>query len=344
MEALVATIFQRIAAGSTPGEVARRLNAAGHTTIRGKRFRPRAVREIVLNDIYVGRRGYLRIVSDELFTSAGKSLTRMDPAAVQRRAGGRPPKDDSYILRGFSFCSGCGAPMWISRNYLGGRRAYVCREVQQCTGLCHRPAVLAEAAEVHVLNHLQTFVGSVEGWIKDRLQERAGERTAREKALVLLRTALADLDRKREQRIAELATVSLTDIALEVIAKIDQDREDLGRQIAEAEAVLAEWAVPDVDEALDYYNQLVDLIQGKVATARGALELNRALAQVLAGLWMEFERDRDRLLVEFVLRGEPRIRLLGGVEPIFAAPRMSLPPARAGYQPIAPFEPSHSHR
>lgn len=53
--------------------------------------------------------------------------------------------------------------------------------------------------------------------------------------------------------------------------------------VVKAEVRVAEWtAEPDVNAALDYHNGIVDLIEGLVAKARGAAELNVALRDLLA--------------------------------------------------------------
>jgi hypothetical protein len=67
---------------------------------------------------------------------------------------------------------------------------------------------------------------------------------------------------------------------------------------------VAEWsAAPDVNAALDFYMELLDLIRGRVREADGSRELNAALKDVLAGLWCEM--DDNRLLVDFALRADP---------------------------------------
>jgi hypothetical protein len=47
------------------------------------------------------------------------------------------------------------------------------------------------------------FIGGVEDWITERLDERDGERLAREAALDRERAQLAELDRSRERHPAE---------------------------------------------------------------------------------------------------------------------------------------------
>jgi hypothetical protein len=93
--------------------------------------------------------------------------------------------------------------------------------------------------------------------------------------------------------------------------------------------VLAEHAgPPDVDAVLDFYNQLVDHVAGRIQKAESTRELNEALSTVVSGMWAEIEEDRERLLVEFELVGEFEHRLPGGVPilPEFQQGRMSLPP------------------
>ena len=209
-------------------------------------------------------------------------------------------------------------------------RVYVCRERRQCTGVCNAPVVPAELVESHVLRHLSSFIGSVEDWLGERLVERDGERQEREAAVVRARAKLADLDRQRERHLAEYrkqvdAGKTTASLALEEVERIDREREDQGQAIEQLEAVVSEWSgPPDVDAALDFYNGLVELVQGRVQQAEGARELHDALTTVLAGLWAEVDEDRDRLLVEFeLLTGEA---VLPGGQPDPFKHRPTLPP------------------
>ena len=87
-----------------------------------------------------------------------------------------------------------------------------------------------------------------------------------------------------------------------MIERIDRDRERVLDGIRDSEARLSEWTPsPDVDAALDFYNRIVDLIQGRVNQAKGAQELNAALADVLSGIWMSLE-DNGVLRAQFALR------------------------------------------
>jgi hypothetical protein len=115
--------------------------------------------------------------------------------------------------------------------------------------------------EAQVMNHLDSLIGSVQNWITEQLAERDSERQERMKLVDRERATLADLDTKRDKRMED--------------------------------------TTPSVDEALDYYLALADLIQGKAKAALGLVELNEALSSVLADLWAELEPERDRLLVQF---------------------------------------------
>ena len=153
-------IFERIADGQTPGAVARWLNDQGVRSLRGALFTQRTIRKVIANDAFIGGDGYPRIVNDDLAESARAQVTRLDPAEVQRRKGGRRPHEP-YMLRSLAFCAVCGAPLYRSYAYLGGQRAYLCANKLQATGACQAPAIPAELLEGRVLDHLDAFVGSV---------------------------------------------------------------------------------------------------------------------------------------------------------------------------------------
>jgi DNA invertase Pin-like site-specific DNA recombinase len=301
----VERIFDLVEAGSTFGDVARVLNAEGIPGRRGKPWTARTVRKIVHNRAYVGEKGYPAISELERFEAIQAALKRLDPVQLAKRKGGRKPVDESFFLRGLLFCSSCGGAMYTRRQSVG--RVYVCRERRQCTGLCDAPVVPAELIESHVLRHLDTFIGSVEGWIAERLEERQSEGRQREAALVRARAKLADLDRLRDRAYGMYRQLldegaSTAPLALEEVERIDRERSEQEHAIEQAEAVVSEWSgAPDVDAALDFYNGLVEFVQGRIQKAEGARELHDSLSTVVAALWAEMEEDRERLLVEFEL-------------------------------------------
>src|SRR5262249_27467540 len=155
-------------------------------------------------------------------------------------------------------------------------------------------------------------------WIGERLAERTDDQAALEKALDAKRRELADLDVKRERRMAELENVGFHPVALEAVERIDQQREALETLVSDAEARLGEWsAAPGADAVLDWYTGIRDLVTGKIAKAAAAGEVATALRDVLAGVWMELcEPDYVPLHPgEKVLRAEFALRRqLGGTD------------------------------
>jgi hypothetical protein len=301
---------------------------SGHQDATGALFNQRTVRKVIANDAFIGRNGYPRIVSDELAARARAQIVRLDPAEIQRRKGGRRPKEP-YALRGITFCAGCGAALYRSYAYLGGNRAYACRNRLEATGTCRQPPIPADVLESHVLNHLGTFVGSVEKWIAGVLCERNAEALTLRGALDAEKARLSDMEQQRAKLMTAYERLvsegdPLSRYALEPVAKLDADTEAQEHRIAEAEARLSEWsAPPDVDEALDFYSGLVDVIQGRISKAPGIEELNEALASILAGLWCELDQD-ETLRVRFALRAVNDDKL-------------ELPPAYVGYLPVEPL-------
>ena len=143
------------------------------------------MRLIAANDLYVGQSGYPQIVKPDLVQKVRERIKRTDPAARHRQKGGRPPADESYLLRGFAFCV-CGAPLY-QRRMRGRRRAYICAVHLQATGMCDQLPIDAKLAESHVLRHLEWFIGSVEEWIGSKVQARDIEEQSR--LVALARTA-----------------------------------------------------------------------------------------------------------------------------------------------------------
>lgn len=287
-EPVVVDVFERHASGMSTGEVARRLNEHGHKTMRGKAWSADAVRWMLENDSYVGTKGYAQIVSEELARRARAQLRRADPAATQRRRGGRPAKEPS-LLRGFAFCT-CGAPLYAIAARGERPRRYVCRNVVQSNGLCSATPIPAVMADERVLEHLRLFIGDVGEWIGDRLSERSDAQKALRNAVDAEKAKLVVLDRQREDRMAELESVGFNAIALEVIERIDRQREAVQQSVEDAQARLNEWTVELAGDAvLAYYEGIVDVVQGRIAKAEGVREINAALHESLTGIWLSYD-------------------------------------------------------
>jgi DNA invertase Pin-like site-specific DNA recombinase len=351
---LVERIFWLIERGATYGDVARTLNAEGiRTRPRGKAKNGSAwtsatVREIVLNSAYAGEKGYPVLIDPDRWHAIVGRLNGMGKTPPKRRQGGRKLVDPAYFLRGIALCGKCGASLYTREQALGPKlpkepgqrrasrkqiRVYVCRNRREGTRLCDAPAIPAALIEDHVLRHLDSFVDSAGEWINQQIALREGEHRARHDALDTHRAGLAALDQERECHFAAYRAMiadedPLARYALEEVAHIDQDRTAQEKTIADAEAVISEWASPpDIDAALDFYTDLLTAVHRRVAQAVGVRELNQALSTVVAGLWAEIEVGRERLLVEFELL-HPTKQVLPGGAPVMLPTRPSLPPRR----------------
>jgi DNA invertase Pin-like site-specific DNA recombinase len=286
--AVARRIFEMVADGATPGEVTRRLNREGVKPPRKKSraWEQRTVRRMIENRSYLGENGYPQLIDPELFDRAVGNLGRLDPVAVAARKGGRKSPEE-YILRGIAKCSRCAAPLYTRRLKSG--RHYVCANTRQATGLCDAPAIPANVLEAKTLDHLHDFRLDLEQWLATRVAAVRAERTALERAAALMRDEAATIARRvdaahrqYEQKL-DAEDDALAAVALRAVARFEGQQEEALARVAEAEARVGEWtAEPDVNAALDYYNGIVDLIEGRVAKAKGAAELNVALRDLLA--------------------------------------------------------------
>ena len=319
--ATVREVFAAIATGMTPGDVARMLNARGVRTQRGKTWTARAVRQLIANDAYTGGSGYPRLVDDALWGKANASLRRLDPAAVQRRKGGRPTTG-AFILRGLAFCGHCGAPLYVAADKYGSRRLdgsrephYACKHRVESSGVCDAPPIPAVVAEYRVLEHLRSFVGDVDRWLVDRAADREDEQRERQLSVARARDELANLDR-RVSKAQERADAALdrdddeiADAALRQVARAEAQRDEQARAVADAEAVAAEFAAaPEEEVALDLcarLSALSDMATGALVLATiPREEIARALADALSSITLAIEDGS--------LRAEFRLRL-GGI-------------------------------
>jgi|GEM_PF-1188789 len=318
---LIERMYGLVESGQTFGDVARRYNAEGLRTRpsrrwpNGNRWTTRAVREIVTNPYYAGwieaygervEGNHPRLIDRDRWEAIQASLTRLDPAALQRRKGGRRPAEH-YMLRGVAFCLYCGDSMY-TRRYASGR-AYVCMNVREATGVCHAPPVPAEQLERQVIRHLDDLIPHVEGWIGERVAERRGERQALQHALDAQRSHERHLHRDVEllradyRRHLRAGAETKADLALAEMERVSADTEAQTRVVEEAAARLAEWEVEPstTDAALDFYKEVTDLIRGRIRSARSVIDLSAALTELLAGIWTGVN-DHGCLGAKFVLR------------------------------------------
>ena len=277
----VTRIFEMVEAGATFGDVARTLNAEGVPTPRGKPWVSRNVGRMVQNSAYAGQKGYPKLIEPERWQRINDGLRRLDPAAAQRRRGGRKPTDPSYWLRGTVFCLDCGAALYTRRQAVG--RVYVCANRRTGTGICHADPIPATLIESHVLEHLEAFVGDAEVWLVQQARKRDDGHGQLLAAVQRLRDDRDRIDQRRERLMDDYEALPKDDpgarLLLDRAARLNMERETLTAKIADAEAVAAEWEEADDSDLSD----AVDLVRA-LQDADTAHALNAALSRALAGI------------------------------------------------------------
>lgn len=313
---LISRIFDLVEQGHTFGDVQRTLNREGHKTVRAKPWTTRRIRETLHNPYYAGfitayneriPGDHEPLIDYDRWQRILAGLERADPVARQARKGGNRPAED-YLLRRVAFCGHCGLPLYTRRMAtVPGGRAYICRAVRQSEGTCQAPPIPAQLAETQVLEHLDCFIDNVRDWIAQRADSRSHERDDFARTLEQQRAELRKLTVRAQRAHAQHHKLldsddDLAPHALRVAIEIDGDRDQLAQSLHEAEQRLADWPIaPDIDAALDFYNELRDAVQGRIAHARSANELNLALRDVLQGAWLSIHPD-GRFVGRFVLR------------------------------------------
>jgi DNA invertase Pin-like site-specific DNA recombinase len=307
--ALVERVLRMLGSGSTPGDVARALNAEGVPTLGGSAdWNRRTVRKLAQNTAYIGEKGYPRIVSDEVFQKAQDQLRRTDPVGAQVRKGGRKGDlvDDAYILRSVIFCAGCGSPMYTTKAYKRLGRAYVCRAKREARGTCDAPPIGAEAVEVAALAHLRDFRLDVDAWVGERVAEATSQRDVLERRAAELRREVGRVEKNlaRVRRLMDDAEDDgIATAALREIGRYESQRAEALARVSDAEARVAEFTPePDAEAAQRYWDGIRDLIAGRVERVEGAVEINAAIRDLLAGAWAV--DTGQGLRVQFVLRGD----------------------------------------
>jgi DNA invertase Pin-like site-specific DNA recombinase len=314
-------IFDMVEKGHTPGEVRETLNSERVLNSRGKPWTTRAIRRGVLDDWYAGRaHAYGQTIeNDHEALIEPERWDRIAAARTQNHCKGpptAPARRADWLLRGIASCGRCGAKLYTRAD----RRQYVCKAVREGHGTCDAPPIPAEQAERVVLDHLDDFVDGVEAWLAGQTRAAAGERDQFAKSLADQRRELRKLD-VRAQR-ADAAADRLLDEGDEETAaamvrkaeSIGTERNNCAETIAAGEQRLMEWpTAPDVDRALDFYNELRDTVRGRLSGSQSISELRAHLRATLAEVRLDY--CDGSLFGTFFLRvsdpAEPAVVVLG---------------------------------
>jgi DNA invertase Pin-like site-specific DNA recombinase len=301
-------IFDLVEMGHTPGEIRQTLNAEGVRMKSGKPWTTRAVRRGVLDDWYAGKAhaygqalegDHEPLIEPDRWERSAATIDRKH--APTRIVTSHSQRD--WLLRGIANCGRCGEKLYTRSD----RRQYVCKAVREGHGTCDAPPIPAEQAERVVLDHLDDFVGGVEEWLAGQTRAAVSERDQFAESLRTQRQELRKLD-LRAQRANQLADKLLDEgddgTAAAALRKAEatlRDRGQLAEAIQAAEARLADWpTAPDLDAALDFYNELRDTIRGRLSGSESVSDLRAHLRAMLAEARLDY--DGTSLFGTFFLR------------------------------------------
>jgi hypothetical protein len=135
-----------------------------------------------------------------------------------------------------------------------------------------------------VLDHLEAFVGDTETWVAHQAAKRGDDRRQLLEAVDLLRDERHGIDQRRERLLDDYEALPKDDpgarLLLDRATRLDDERDVLSAQIADAEAVAAEWEEADDSDIGDAVNLLRAIQEADTAQA-----LNVALSRALAGIY-----------------------------------------------------------
>lgn len=189
---VVRKIFRLYLQGHSFLKIAGLLNAKGHVTAGGRKWTDKTVRDVTMNEVYIGRvkyggeyrPGHHEPIIDEV-TFAAAQYARINRGRIGGRSVGSP-----FLLSGVAECKGCGHPLHTQpateskrtgkdgRFYITQNPAYY-----QCGGrmkngssFCSCGNIQQGVLEAHVVERLQARFGhKVEtGWL-GRVSEKVSQ-------------------------------------------------------------------------------------------------------------------------------------------------------------------------
>lgn len=219
----VKRIFELYAQGKGLKAVTNQINKEGHKTKKGNLFSTSAVKEILMNPIYIGK---IRFNLREDWARKRRKGINKEPIIVDgehepiismelwnkvqelyHKKSCKPNRtfDSDYILTGLMKCPECGSSMVAGRtkNKLKDgtykiTRYYVCGAWRnKGTAACHSNSVRADYAEEYVINRLQELVNN-EKVLKDIVKNLNKER---KEAIKPLEKELEGINKKTDELI-----------------------------------------------------------------------------------------------------------------------------------------------
>lgn len=201
--AIVNTIFDLYLEGNGDNRTATLLNSMGYRTRKGKLWTGKQIRDILTNQIYVGRFFYM----DEYHEGIVPAIVDIEKfeTAQKMREGrrGKHPKQVSsdYIFSGVLRCARCGRvmPGKLSngrfKNGVYAQRTYTCRGT--FTKLCDMPMVNEKAVEEAFLQYVNDLYNEIAA------TKIASSYTSEEKGIIeqikTIKKQLEDIKKRRKK-------------------------------------------------------------------------------------------------------------------------------------------------
>lgn len=201
-----------------------RLNAKGMLTSSGSLWTIGSLRRALTSPYVAGLRSYHGEIVGPAEWPAILDRAVWDDlrAAVATRRRGRAPSD-RHLLTGLLVCGKCGFRMYATETKARNVRAYRCPVIATTHGKgCGGVSIAADPLEQHVNQ-------AVTGWLADP-KILAAIRAASGGETVDGASRRAELERRRKHLAKQWGEGTITDAAFEI------ERDDLARQIAEADA------------------------------------------------------------------------------------------------------------
>ena len=288
--ALVERIYALAAAGHTPGDISRTLNAEGALTKRGKPWSTRAVRKVIENRDYLGENGYPQLIDQAVWDRAQRPKRSSGSSnSSPRRAA------DDFVLSGMVVCFDCGAAM-RSRRCATGRRTYRCSNAMEGRNSCttSRP-VPAEEAERELIANLVGYLPELDDWLLGQVAEHRAEQANAEQALTAARKALQGTERRLERLLDDYERLSGAEarVVLRRATSVEAERDEAERRVRDLEAVVSEHEIdPDLDAARDLYRRLAAFALGRLDEASSPAEVRAALSSLISEVELGYVDDQ----------------------------------------------------
>ena len=146
---IVKRVFKLISQGTSTAEVVRLLKQDGITTNTGRFFDTRAIRLLIKNEGYTGKKDdnvYPAIISKELYLEANQQLKSISNCGNKR----------SYALSGKIFCKHCGIPLIC--GYKKDRDAVIVSKgmSKTCDCMSHRYDTIEDIVKSDIMAYIES--------------------------------------------------------------------------------------------------------------------------------------------------------------------------------------------